>query len=124
MSDTQSEQEAQAGETAAEGDFASLLEKEFKPKSERAKAEVQSAVSTLAEQVLDGEALDGEALVSDDAIATINSIIAEIDAKLTEQVNLILHNEEFQASAFGRVTPGCEKPWLKLVKNLALRVNL
>jgi type VI secretion system protein ImpC len=92
MSDTQSEQEAKAGEEAVEGDFASLLEKEFKPKSERAKAEVQSAVSTLAEQVL-----DGEALVSDDAIATINSIIAEIDAKLTEQVNLILHSEQFQS---------------------------
>ena len=91
MSDTQSEQEAQAGEEFAAGDFASLLEKEFKPKSDRAKAEVEAAVSTLAAQVL-----EGQALISDDAIATINAIIAEIDAKLTEQVNLILHNEEFQ----------------------------
>jgi type VI secretion system protein ImpC len=35
-------------------------------------------------------------VVSDDAIATIKAIIAEIDARLTEQVNLILHNERFQ----------------------------
>jgi type VI secretion system protein ImpC len=92
MSDTQSESEAQAGEALAGDDFSALLEKEFKPKSDRAKSEVQAAVSTLAQQVL-----EGEALISDDAISTINAIIAEIDAKLTEQVNLILHNEEFQA---------------------------
>jgi type VI secretion system protein ImpC len=92
MSDTQSEQEAQGGEALATDDFSALLEKEFKPKSDRAKSEVQAAVSTLAEQVL-----EGQALISDDAISTINSIIAEIDAKLTEQVNLILHHEDFQA---------------------------
>jgi type VI secretion system protein ImpC len=92
MSDTQTDSQVQAGaEEAAGGDFAALLEKEFRPKSERAKAEVQAAVSTLAEQVL-----EGEALISDDAVSTINAIIAEIDAKLTEQVNLILHHEDFQ----------------------------
>ena len=35
-------------------------------------------------------------VISTDVVATINSIIAEIDAKLTEQVNLILHNPDFQ----------------------------
>ena len=30
------------------------------------------------------------------SIGTIKAIIAEIDAKLTEQVNVILHNERFQ----------------------------
>ena len=34
--------------------------------------------------------------MSDDALRTIESIVAEIDKKLTEQVNLILHHEEFQ----------------------------
>ncbi len=91
MSDTNTEQEAQAGEALTSDDFASLLEKEFRPKSDRAKSEVETAVSTLAQQVL-----EGEALISDDAISTISAIIAEIDAKLTEQVNLIIHNEEFQ----------------------------
>ncbi len=41
-----------AAQTIESGDFAALLSKEFKPKSERAKEEVESAVRTLAEQVL------------------------------------------------------------------------
>jgi len=73
------------------GDFSSLLNKEFKPKSDRAKEEVETAVSTLAEYVL-----KGVTTVSDDTIKSIQGIIAEIDRKLTEQINLILHNEEFQ----------------------------
>ncbi len=92
MADAKSEELAQQqGETIEAGDFAALLEKEFKPKSDRAKDEVQSAVHTLAEQVL-----QGEALLADDVVGTINAIIAEIDAKLTEQVNQIMHNEDFQ----------------------------
>jgi type VI secretion system protein ImpC len=80
-----------ATETAELGDFASLLQKEFKPKSDRAKEAVQQAVQTLAEQ-----ALAGTVTISDDAIKTIQGIIAAIDKKLTEQINLILHNEDFQ----------------------------
>ena len=92
MSETDTEQTGQAGEEAlATDDFSSLLEKEFRPKSNRAKAEVEAAVSTLAAQVL-----EGEALISDDAISTINAIIAEIDSKLTEQINLIMHHADFQ----------------------------
>ena len=74
-----------------ESDFAALLQKEFKPKSDRAKEEVASAVQTLAEQVL-----EGEVLMADDVVGTISAIIAEIDLKLTEQVNQIMHNEEFR----------------------------
>jgi len=73
------------------GDFSSLLNKEFKPKSDRAKEEVESAVTTLAEYVL-----KDVKKVSDDTIKSIQNIIAEIDRKLTDQINLILHNEEFQ----------------------------
>lgn len=92
MSESQIEQQGQAGATSfAGGDFAALLEKEFRPKSDRARAEVEAAVQTLAEQVL-----SGETLISDDAVSTINAIIAEIDAKLTEQLNQIMHHEDFQ----------------------------
>ena len=84
------EAEAQVAEVA-EDDFAALLQKEFKPKSDRAKEEVQTAVQTLAEQVLQGEVLLG-----DDVVGTISAIIAEIDLKLTEQVTAIMHNEDFQ----------------------------
>jgi type VI secretion system protein ImpC len=73
------------------GDFASLLNKEFKPKSDEAKSAVESAVLTLAQQ-----ALSQTRLVGTDVINSIESMIAELDRKLTEQVNLILHNPEFQ----------------------------
>ncbi len=76
---------------AESSDFASLLEKEFKPKSDRSREAVEQAVKTLAEQ-----ALQHAGVVSDDAIRTIQSMIAELDRRLTEQVNQILHHEDFQ----------------------------
>jgi len=72
-------------------DFLTLLNKEFKPKSDEAKSAVQSAVLTLAQQ-----ALSQTKLVSTDVINSIESMIAELDRKLTEQINLIIHNPEFQ----------------------------
>ena len=80
-----------ASETADASDFAALLTKEFKPKSERAREEVESAVRTLAEQVL-----SKADIVSDDVTQTINAYVAEIDRKLSEQINLIMHHEDFQ----------------------------
>ena len=89
------EQLATSGAAEAQGleagDFASLLSKEFKPKSERAREEVESAVRTLAEQVL-----SRADVVSDDVSQTIKAYIAEIDRKLTEQLNLVMHHAEFQ----------------------------
>jgi len=82
---------AEAQVEEVEGDFAALLQKEFKPKSDRAKEEVTTAVQTLAEQVL-----QGEVLLADDVVGTISAIIAEIDLKLTEQVNAIMHHEDFR----------------------------
>jgi len=71
--------------------FEALLAKEFKPKTDRARAEVEGAVRTLAEQ-----ALRETTVVSDDVIGTIKAIIAEIDKKLSDQMNVILHSERFQ----------------------------
>lgn len=88
------EQLAEAGTStgfAEGGDFASLLTKEFKPKSDRAREEVESAVRTLAEQVL-----NKSDIVSDDVTQTINAYVAELDRKITEQLNLVLHHPEFQ----------------------------
>lgn len=82
---------SQATETLEAGDFATLLSKEFKPKSDRAKEEVESAVRTLAEQVL-----SRSDVVSDDVAQTINAYIAEIDRKLSEQINQIMHHADFQ----------------------------
>ncbi len=93
MPDPSSASEAQSGQSTVEvSEFESLLNKEFKPKSSDAKSAVATAVKTLAEQ-----ALSATALVSDDAIKTIQSIIAELDKKLSEQVNLIMHHEDFKS---------------------------
>ena len=82
----------QGGATLEMSDFGSLLQKEFRPQSDKAKDAVENAVRTLAEQ-----ALAGTNLVSGDVLATIEGLIAQLDKKLTEQVNLILHSEQFQA---------------------------
>lgn len=80
-----------AVQTVDAGDFASLLTKEFKPKSDRAREEVESAVRTLAEQVL-----NKADIVSDDVTQTINAYIAELDRKISEQLNLVMHHPDFQ----------------------------
>ncbi|MEI7461247.1 MAG: type VI secretion system contractile sheath large subunit [Pirellula sp.] len=75
----------------ADGDFSALLSKEFRPQSDDAKSAIESAVKTLAEQVL----LDSN-IVSNDTLASISAIIASLDKKLTDQINLVMHHEEFQ----------------------------
>jgi type VI secretion system protein ImpC len=92
MAEVETEAAGGAEATAfGSSDFENLLQKEFRPKSDQAKSAVEQAVKTLAAQ-----ALANTALVSDDALRTIEGIVSEIDKKLTEQVNLILHHEEFQ----------------------------
>ena len=82
---------ALAERPVADSDFSNLLTKEFKPKTDQAAKAVEQAVKTLAEQ-----ALSNSVTLSDDAYKSIESIIAEIDRKLSEQINLILHSDPFQ----------------------------
>jgi type VI secretion system protein ImpC len=91
MAEAKQDTQEQATETLEAGEFASLLQKEFKPKSDSAREAVEGAVATLAEQ-----ALRETTVISDDVQETVGAMIAEIDQKLTEQVNLILHHEDFQ----------------------------
>jgi type VI secretion system protein ImpC len=88
IQDKKQQQETTFGESS---DFASLLEKEFKPKSDRSKEAVEQAVKTLAEQ-----AIQQAGVISDNAVRSIESMIAEIDQRLSEQVNQILHHNDFQ----------------------------
>ncbi len=83
-----------ASVTAAEeiSEFESLLNRQFKPKTDSAREAVQTAVKTLAEQ-----ALARTSLISKDALSSIEAIIAELDRKLSEQISLIIHNEDFKA---------------------------
>ena len=82
---------ALAGVSFEGSDLASLLQREFKPKSDEAKSAVEAAVQTLAQQ-----ALSKTQLIGNDVIKSINDMIAAIDKKLSDQVNEILHHEDFQ----------------------------
>jgi type VI secretion system protein ImpC len=91
MDEKQIESSAFAGVTVEGNEFAALLNKEFKPKSEEARSAVEAAVQTLAQQ-----ALAHTQLISGDTVRTIEGMIAAIDRKLSEQVNAIIHHEDFQ----------------------------
>jgi type VI secretion system protein ImpC len=92
MADPKSLQDAQSTTGTIEAnEFDFLLKKEFKPKTDEAKEAVERAVRTLAEQ-----ALSQTTLISSDVVKSIEAIIAQIDTKLTEQINLILHHADFQ----------------------------
>ena len=93
MSETESGASAPAAgvETQERSEFANLLTREFKPKTDNARAAVEAAVQTLAQQ-----ALSNTQLISGDSLRSIEAIIAALDAKLTEQINVIMHTEDFQ----------------------------
>ncbi len=85
------EQQQAAAATIEVSDLDSLLQKEFKPKTDQAKEAVQKAVRTLAEQ-----ALSQTALISADVVRSIEAMIAQIDKTLSDQINLIIHHDDFQ----------------------------
>ena len=91
MAEAQTSSSALAAVSLEGNDLASLLQKEFKPKSDEAKSAVEQAVQTLAQQ-----ALSQTQLIGKDTIKTIEDMIAAIDKKLSEQINLILHHADFQ----------------------------
>ncbi len=90
MAETQTSS-ALAAVTLEGNDLASLLQKEFKPKTDEARSAVEQAVQTLAQQ-----ALSQTQLIGKDTIKTIEDMIAAIDRKLSEQINQILHQADFQ----------------------------
>jgi type VI secretion system protein ImpC len=82
---------AVAADSAPADDFGRLLDKAFKPRTEKAHEAVEHAVRTLAER-----ALEDTACISADTIGTVEALIAAIDRKLTGQINEILHCAAFQ----------------------------
>ena len=90
MSAIQSEK-SKATQVLESSEFSNLLNKEFKPKTEQARDAVTQAVQTLAQQ-----ALASTSIISSDAYQSVEAIIAELDRKLSEQINQIIHHAEFQ----------------------------
>src|SRR6185369_16234734 len=91
MAELEQASKAAEGATAESNDFAALLQKQFKPQTERAKEEVEAAVRTLAQQ-----ALEKSTVIGNDVVESINAMVAQIDKKISEQVNAIIHNADFQ----------------------------
>lgn len=94
MAEVQGETQAEgaAAETALSTDeFEQLLQKEFRPQTDAAKSAIQQSVQTLAEQ-----ALVNTKLVSTEVVKSIEAMIAEIDKRLGEQLNKVLHHPDFQ----------------------------
>ncbi|MBS0197455.1 MAG: type VI secretion system contractile sheath large subunit [Planctomycetes bacterium] len=92
MSDAQAQSAGLGGVMLGGSALDDLLKKEFKPKTSGAQEAIERAIKTLAEQ-----ALAGVATISDDAVKSIEAMIAAIDRKLSEQVNAIIHHADFQA---------------------------
>ena len=66
----------------------------LRPKSDEAKREIQESVSTLFEHILgDYENISKE---TPEVLDKIERVIAEIDRRLTSQLNIILHHQDFQ----------------------------
>jgi len=92
MADTNASTQTQAGAATIEiSDFDVLINKQFNPQTDTAKREVEGAVRTLAQQ-----ALASTPLISNDVLQTIQAMIAEIDKKLSAQINAIMHHPDFQ----------------------------
>lgn len=89
--DSQSKELNGPSQEYMDDEFSSLLQREFKPKTKETEDSVKNAVRTLAAQ-----ALQNANNISSDSYKTIEAIIAEIDRKLSEQINHILHHAEFQ----------------------------
>jgi len=78
-------------ETRDVDEFSALLKQSFKPRTERAATEVENAVKTLVEQ-----ALADASVIKSDVLDTIEEMIAQLDKKLSAQMNEIMHAPEFQ----------------------------
>ncbi|MBM2578056.1 type VI secretion system contractile sheath large subunit [Jannaschia sp. Os4] len=91
MADTQTQAGAEAGALSELDEFSDILRQTIKPRSEAAAAEVDNAVTALVR-----EAMDDQTLVTEDVLDTMDAILAKLDQKLSDQVNAIMHHEEFQ----------------------------
>src|SRR6476646_1459550 len=84
-------QEASPAQAREADEFSALLKQSFKPRTERAATEVENAVKTLVEQ-----ALADTSVIKSDVLDTIEEMIAQLDKKLSAQMNEIIHAPEFQ----------------------------
>lgn len=86
------QQAGKQGEALSElNEFSDILRQTIKPRTEVAAKEVDNAVVALVQ-----EALEDETLIGEDVIDTITAMLAKMDKKLSDQLNEIMHHEDFQ----------------------------
>lgn len=88
---TETQAAIEAGEAVALDDFSALLKKEFKPNDDAKANRIEAAVQTLAQQ-----ALADAQVIGNDVFSTLDAMRAALDRKLSEQVNAIMHHDDFQ----------------------------
>ena len=92
MAEANTEQQGQAEAQPLErSEFLSLLNQEIKPKSTHSEEEIDRGIHTLAEYVL----RDTD-LITEDVVHSIAAIVAKLDEKISEQINLVMHHNDFQ----------------------------
>ncbi|MGD0770032.1 MAG: type VI secretion system contractile sheath large subunit [Tepidisphaeraceae bacterium] len=78
-------------QTSTSDPLQSWLKQSLKPSLAKDPA-VQQGVKAMVDSVL-----EDASLVSDDVLQTLRGIVAELDKKLSDQINLIIHSDEFKA---------------------------
>lgn len=74
-----------------ESELDDILKRSFNPRTNEASDAVKQAIGTLSEY-----ANLGKVKVTQDVVLTIESLISQLDDQLSKQMNIILHNKEFQ----------------------------
>ena len=91
MADAKQQAASQAAGAIEASDLDRLLVKEFRSKNDEQSERIKTAVGTLVEQ-----ALSNTKLIGSDVVASIQAMIAELDRKLSSQINAIMHHDDFQ----------------------------
>ena len=86
---TEGQQGAQALDELSE--FSDILKQTIKPRTDVAAKEVDNAVVALVR-----EAMGDQSLIAEDVIDTLDAMLAKLDEKLSDQMNEIMHNEDYQ----------------------------
>ena len=89
---TDPERPGAQGISSRAASFAALLKKEFKPKTDEAQGSRRAGGAHAGRS----RRCRRRTLICGDVVESIEAMIAELDKKLTEQINLILHHEDFQ----------------------------
>lgn len=83
--------EVETGQLGELSEFKDILTQKINPRGDRAKQEIDNAVMSLVRQ-----ATENAGLIGDDVLDSLDAMLAKLDEKLSDQMNELLHNEEFQ----------------------------